>query len=120
MKAAITKAIGVHGAWKTRLRSAIAARHIEIPPAVIARENMCDFGKWLHSGELDNATRQSEIYRRVRTLHADFHRVASEVAQLALDGKTEEAEESMALNGAFALASAKLTGAMLEWQRTAT
>jgi hypothetical protein len=99
----IAKAIGAHGLWKVRLRDAIAAGVSEMTPAQIEADNLCVFGEWLH-GTVDS-------------LHAAFHREAARVLRLALTGSRIEASQALEIGGTFAIASAALTRAMINWRK---
>ncbi len=114
----ISRAIGAHGMWKQRLRAAIASGKSELAPADVARDNLCDFGKWLHS-DSTAGDRASPEYRQVLDLHAQFHRCASGVLSAALAGNHTVAENAMGLSGEFTSISADLTKAMMNWKAKA-
>jgi hypothetical protein len=111
----IGKAIGAHGLWKVRLRDAIAAGVSEMTPAQIEADNLCDFGKWLHG--LTGPDTRSAHYSTVHSLHAAFHKEAARVLRLALSGSRIEASQALEIGGAFAIASAALTRAMINWRK---
>lgn len=115
MKEDIKTAISAHGAWKARLKTAIDSGKIETPIATIRQDNQCIFGKWLYGSTITAEVRSSPNYKTARELHADFHKAAGEVAELATAGKKAEAEKMLALGGKYADASAKLTTAMMAW-----
>lgn len=116
----IGKAIGAHGLWKSRLRIAAETRAAELDPAAIGREDGCDFGRFLAAPALQPlfaAPPHAAHHRRVRELHARFHRCACAVAEAARAGNRLQAEALMRANGEFGLASADLTRAMMAWQQ---
>jgi hypothetical protein len=113
----IDKAIGAHGMWKTRLKMAIDTGKVDAPLDVIRTDNQCAFGKWLYGTTLSAADKTSPDYQAVKTLHAEFHKTAANVAELASSGKKAEAEKLMGFTGAFTLVSGKLTAAMMEWKK---
>lgn len=113
----IDKAIAAHGMWKMRLKAAIDSGQVEIPVATICADNQCAFGKWLYGATLGPADKATAHYQSVRGLHADFHKLAGKVAQLATAGRKLEAEKLMALGGDFTAVSSKLTAAMVAWKR---
>lgn len=115
----ITKAIGAHGMWKTRLKMAIATGKVDVPVETIGRDDQCAFGQWLHGGSLAPADKTSNHYTKVKSLHAEFHKTAARVAQLALGGKKSEAEAMMTMTGGYAVVSGQLTDAMMEWKKLA-
>ncbi|MBK7906668.1 MAG: CZB domain-containing protein [Gemmatimonadetes bacterium] len=112
----IDKAIGAHGMWKTRLKTAIGTGKIDVPVATIRADDQCEFGKWLAGSAIPAAVKGSPRYAEVRKLHAEFHQQAARVAALATEGKKAEAEQAVALTGPFSGASARLTAAMQGWK----
>ena len=113
----LDKAIGAHGMWKTRLKTAIETGKTEVPVETIRQDNQCVFGKWLYGTTLTSVDKASSHYKTVRELHAEFHKTAARVTELALGGKKAEAEAMMALGGEYAGISGKLTQAMMAWKK---
>jgi hypothetical protein len=114
--AQINKAIGAHGLWRSRLLTAISTGRLDTPVATLERDDRCDFGMWLHGPDLDANAHASADYRTVRDLHAEFHKVAAEVAHLAETGKPAEAR-AMVDHGRYANVSGELTSAMMHWKQ---
>lgn len=112
----INKAIGNHGLWKLRLRSAIDTGKSDYSVANVRPDNLCEFGKWLNT--FSAADKNSEQFKKVKDLHAQFHHEAANVIALAVEGKKHEAEIAMSPTGAFTKISAKLTSAMIAWGKT--
>lgn len=83
----IDKAIGAHGMWKGRLKIAIDTGKVDAPVTTIRMDNQCVFGKWLYGTTLTSADKSSSDYQAVKTLHAEFHKVAAMVAELVESGK---------------------------------
>lgn len=117
-KEEITKAIAAHGMWKARLNQAIATGTIDVPVGTIEMDNQCAFGKWLYGPTLDANDRTSTHYKNVRALHAEFHRTAAKVVELALAGKKQEATNLMSLDGPYTKVSSQLTAAMTAWLKS--
>lgn len=115
---AINTAIGAHSEWKLRLRQAIETGKSEWTIDRVAPDNLCAFGKWLYS--LPDNDRQLENWRVVRVLHADFHREAARVLELALRGSKEEARTLMAFGSPYAKVSSRLIWEMMEWKKRYT
>jgi hypothetical protein len=92
MKEQIFAALTAHPAWKQRLYQAIDAGLIDPPPAVIAQDNVCVFGKWLYGTSIPEQVRRSPEYEEVRQIHAQFHKLTSEIALLAVVGEKEKAK----------------------------
>jgi len=113
-KDAISRGIGAHGMWKQRLLDAIKTGESEWKPSVVCQDNQCEFGKWLYS--CSAAEKSSPYYENIRELHAKFHKSASVVLELALAGKTSEAEEAVSVNSEYGKTSSALTREMMKWK----
>jgi Chemoreceptor zinc-binding domain len=113
----LDKAIDAHGMWKARLRKAIDTGKTEASVDTIRQDNQCVFGKWLYGVTLTAVDKASSHYKTVKDLHAEFHKAAAAVAEVAVGGKKAEAEKMMARGGEFSTVSIKLTQAMLEWKK---
>jgi len=71
-------AILAHVNWKLRIHALISGKLPDkLDPAVIARDNVCDLGKWLH-GEGKNQIPQARHAELFKT-HAEFHREAAHI-----------------------------------------
>ncbi len=112
----INKAIGTHGLWKQRLRTAIESGKSEYTLANTRVDNICEFGKWLYS--ISPEIKATESYKKIKDLHAKFHMEAANVLSLALQGKKEEANKSLVPGGTYFIASADLTKEMMNWKKT--
>jgi hypothetical protein len=115
---AINNAIGAHSEWKLRLRQAIDTGRSEWTVDRVSPDNLCAFGKWLYS--LPEADRLGESWKTVRVLHADFHKEAGKVLDLALRGAKDDARKLMAFGSPYAKVSAKLIWEMMEWKKRYT
>lgn len=113
----ISTAIGAHGLWKGKLREPIRSGSMDADPRTVRLDDRCKFGQWLHGAAIPRATNASPAYRECLDLHARFHAAAAQVLELALAGKTREAEAAVAA-GSPTL-SHKLTDAMMRWQKAA-
>lgn len=111
----IKKAIGAHGLWKARLVAAIETGKSEFVPEKVCTDNQCDFGKWLYGVTITSADKTGSHYESVRKLHAEFHKIAAKILELALAGKKDEAKKMMDPGSEFASLSSKLTVAMTQW-----
>ncbi|HEB58781.1 MAG TPA: hypothetical protein ENJ01_06150 [Gammaproteobacteria bacterium] len=110
----INKGIAAHGMWKQRLIDAIATGSSEWSPATVCQDNQCEFGKWLYSGDAEVTA--SPRYEKVRTLHADFHKVAAEVLKMALAGQKDAAEAAIDMGSEYRNISSELTREMMNWK----
>ncbi|KAF0182288.1 MAG: hypothetical protein FD124_2043 [Alphaproteobacteria bacterium] len=111
---AIKKAMGAHGAWKLKLRTAITVGRCDTSPSTARCDNLCEFGKWLYSSELSPETKRGMPFQVVRRLHAEFHDCAGQVLNLVQAGKAKEAQAL--LDGDFAARSDKLNRALTKWR----
>ncbi|MDH5649580.1 MAG: CZB domain-containing protein [Gammaproteobacteria bacterium] len=112
-KEQITAAIGVHGMWKTRIRSATQTGMSEWRPDFVTSSHNCDFGKWLDS--FPEAARHAD-YAKVFALHSDFHKEAARVLGMALSGHKENAEKAISIGSDYEKLTVSLTKAMMEWR----
>lgn len=110
----INRAIAAHGRWKSHLRQAIETGKSEWKADEVRPDNLCEFGKWLHS--CSSAERATERWKKIRDLHSDFHKEAARILTMALAGHKREAEAAIALGGHFSKTSADLTLAMVSWR----
>ena len=115
MRGQIDRALGAHGAWKLRLKTAIRTGRIDARPADVACDNLCEFGKWLHGPQIDQQTRSGMPYQVVRRLHAEFHRCAGQTLKEAAAGNKELAQNL--LEGEFTQRSETLGRALAKWRR---
>ncbi|WNO08659.1 CZB domain-containing protein [Teredinibacter sp. KSP-S5-2] len=115
VKEEIGKAITAHDHWKQKLRQAIDTGECESTPDRVKQDYNCSFGKWLHQ-RIDENQKHSEYYEAVVSIHADFHKEAGKILELALTGQKEKANALMRLGGDFSTISTKLTTLMKEWQ----
>ncbi len=115
----IKKAVGDHGTWKKRLRSAIQTGKIDVQISTIKADDECSFGKWLYGSTITEKEKNSSHYIKVCDLHAAFHDKASKVAQLATSGHKDAAMKMLEVNGEFTTASAALTTSMMAWLKEA-
>ena len=111
----IVHAIAAHAKWKFYLREAIETGKSKWTVAEVQPDDRCEFGTWLLA--LPPGDRDSQHCEEVCRLHAEFHKEAAEVLQLALAGRREEAEAAIAQGSRFAKASTKLTITMTAWRK---
>ena len=114
----LEKAIAAHTSWKARLRTAANSGKFDVPVTTVRADNQCEFGKWLYGPELSAAEKQTEHYRGVKQLHAQFHQEAAKVVELASSGQKDAAEKAIELGSEYANCSTALTGAMVRWRES--
>lgn len=78
------RVINAHLQWKSKLNAFLGGAGEALDPAVVARDDKCELGCWIH-GEGERFT-GNVTYREVRTRHAAFHQCAAEVIRLRLSG----------------------------------
>ena len=110
----IMKAIGAHGSWKLKLKTAVTTGKSDVNVSALSQDNQCEFGKWLYS--LQGNMRQSAEWKSVQKLHADFHKEAGLVLDLALKGQKAEAEKRIANGGAFDKVSKEIAVSLAQWK----
>jgi hypothetical protein len=113
-KEEIDAALAAHSLWKKRLQDAISSGHSEFKPDIVKKDNVCDFGKWFFG--LSKETAQTEGYKNVKALHADFHKIAGEILILALAGKKDEALKQIEVGGPYYVTTGKLVLALRAWK----
>lgn len=110
----IRAAIGAHGAWKMKLKAAIATGKTDLQPGVVKCDDQCALGKWLHGSSIDPQTRLGMPYKVNKRVHAEFHECAGRVVDLILSGKREDATNL--LEGEFTERSEKVVRALSKWR----
>jgi hypothetical protein len=111
----IVRGIAAHAKWKHYLRQAIATGESAWTVSGVRVDDQCEFGRWLRS--IAPVDRRDGHWETVQTRHADFHREAARVLQLALARRQQEAEAAIGPGSPFAEASKRLTLAMTAWQK---
>ena len=114
-QAVLKNAIKAHQAWTTRLQSAIKNRQLDTPVTTVRADDQCQFGKWLYGKEISAEEMRSERYQTVKRLHAQFHQEAARVAQMAISGQQEAAEQAMSSSSEYARISAALVAELNRW-----
>ena len=112
----IDAALGVHAKWRARLETAIVAGRSEFIPAVVAKDDACDFGKWLRTVGGEDA--KTAHFVKVRSFHADFHSMAAKILTMAVTGRKAEAQKALDPGGDYARTSGKLAMALNVWKES--
>lgn len=110
----INDAIGAHGMWKFRLRTAITSGTADVSSVEAGCDDKCTFGKWIYGNTLDAQTRAGMPYQVIRRLHADFHRTAGRV--LAHVERGEKASAEALFEGEYVAKSEKLVRGLTKWK----
>lgn len=115
IEAAINKALRANWGWQKRLSTAIANGAHGEDAATVARDDRCDFGKWLYGLHPDQ--RDLAHFPTAKDQHAGFHLEAARTLGLVSAGQQAEARASIANGRPFAEASRILTNTMIEWKK---
>ena len=110
----IIQAIVAYDFWKERLEATVATGRSDITVEHIDDDKRCAFGKWLCG--LPAVEQESQHCKRVKTLHANFHREAGRVLRLALGGRKHLAKKAMNVGGPYGIACSDLRKALMEWK----
>lgn len=97
-------ALEAHIKWKLRLKGVIDGSGTEVlDPRTVSKDDECVLGKWLY-GEGQKKFGTLTVFNELVSSHAEFHKCAGHTLELALEGKTPEAEKEL-IGGCFARAS---------------
>jgi len=108
----LENAIQKHAEWKFKFRTALST--LEPMDAIaIAKDNCCEFGKWLH-GEARIQYGKFKSYQRCIADHAAFHIEAGKVAKAINAKKKDEAESMLASGSAYGEASKRVGISIIE------
>ncbi len=109
------EAVAAHTKWKARLRATLDGAGEALDPAMVARDDACDLGRWIH-GDGSRYKALAE-HQALRAAHARFHTCAAEVVTKSAQGMKAEAESLMASGGAFSKTSTETISAIMAMQR---
>jgi len=110
----LNEAIQKHAQWKFRFREALL-KNESMDANVIAKDNQCDVGKWLHS-EAKSLYAQRPAYAECLARHAAFHAEAGKIATTINAHHKDEAERMLANGSPFSEASKAVSVALIELQ----
>ncbi len=97
-------ALEAHIKWKMRLTGVVDGTGTEVlDPRIVSKDNQCALGKWIY-GQGGKDYGNNMEFKELVSAHADFHKCAGHVLDLALDGKTDDARQEIE-GGAYARAS---------------
>ena len=106
-----------HRAWKNQLKDSIELGDYDISVATISVDYECAFGRWLYGPTLSEEDKSSPEYAEVRQLHAEFHKTAARLVQLAVSGKIAEALQMFGQGSEYTLASYRFAQALKRWKK---
>ncbi len=108
-------AIQKHADWKVKLRTAISQQET-LDATTIAKDNCCDFGKWLH-GDGKNHFGHLANFNQCLSKHAQFHIEAGRVAVLINDHKYTQADQMIAADSTFGALSSEVGKAIIRLKK---
>lgn len=108
-------AVSAHTKWKIRLRANLDGSGEKLDAAMVARDDACDLGKWIHGD--GSRFKALPEHQALRAAHAKFHKCASEVVARNSKGQKAEAEKLMANGGEFSRHSTETVSAIMAMQR---
>lgn len=104
-----------HASWKVRIKDAIAGRSTEkLDPATIAKDSVCTLGKWIHSDGPKACNAHPDLLKRVKELHAEFHKVTAGVVTSSNSGAKGDALAALGPDSQFSQLSNKINGLLIE------
>lgn len=111
---AIQRAIGAHGAWKTKFRAAARTGHLPATVQTIAADDQCEFGRLLKALAPD--LQDDADFAAIRRMHADFHMRAGRLAQHIVAGDADRVNFELGKDGAFETCSHALSARLADWR----
>ena len=112
----IEDAIQVHCGWADRLKDAIETAHSEMTAAQAARDDLCAFGQWLYGRTIPDYAKTHNGWENAVQIHAEFHKCAAEVLDLALAGQRDAALKAMDNASLYTATSVMLVLTLRAWQ----
>lgn len=109
----LRKAIGAHGAWKLRLRTAAATGSSTQSAQDAGNCCLCDFGKWLTDPMRGGGFAATVQHRVLSRIHNEFHHCAGRVVA-AIESKDTVAANQL-LDQEFAQLSEHLVSGLNKW-----
>ncbi len=103
-------AIQAHIDWKMKLTNYIGKPDGTLDSKVVCKDNNCALGKWIHGAGANYRKSHQLIFDSLKSSHAEFHRTAGEVVELANSGRKKEALILVAPTGRYGTASKKTVG----------
>lgn len=115
LAASLHDAIGQHGAWKLRLKTAMLTGRAQVTSAEASRCDCCAFGQWLDDPKRGGAHAASVPHRVVHRIHAEFHQLAGQVISAIEAGDMAQAQSLF--EGQFLPSSEHLVRNISKWLR---
>jgi hypothetical protein len=110
----LDNAIQAHNSWRIKLRNAIDGGDIPDESRVVV-DNLCDLGKWIYEEGMRYKTLAE--FEELKTKHAYFHKMTSQIILLIKAGKKVKALEELD-NGFHSKASYEVIQAIKKLKKT--
>ena len=109
-------AISAHVNWKLRIHTLISGKLDEkLDPATIARDNVCELGKWLYAdGKKEIPAAQ---HGELQATHADFHREAARIVGEFYTGH-KIGLEAIEMDSSFGKLTTRIVGILSKMAKT--
>lgn len=108
ISAGLDVALHKHAEWKVKFRTAMS-HHEKLDVATIAKDNCCDFGKWLH-GDTKLHLGHLDSFLECVAKHAAFHIEASKVAQAINENRHQEAHNMLSTESSGFISASSAVG----------
>lgn len=103
-------AIQAHIDWKMKLTNYIAKPDGTLDSKVVCKDNNCALGKWIHGAGSEHRDSNPTVFDSLKSSHAEFHRTAGEVVELANAGRKKEALVLVSPTGQYGAVSKRTVG----------
>lgn len=113
----ITNAIVAHGKWKVRLKDAANSGRSEFSVDKVRVDDGCDFGKWFYSLPPEQIASAEAV--KIKEMHADFHKEAARILELALNGHLNAAKKAIKPGSYYGKISSSLVSILADWKKHA-
>lgn len=101
-------AIAAHVNWKLRIHALLSGKLADkLDPTAIARDNVCELGKWLH-GE-GKSTMPAATHAELAAAHASFHKEAARIVSEVYAGN-KVGLEAIDMNAPFGKMTTRVVG----------
>ncbi len=112
----IDSAVEAHCNWGESLKRAIDTGISNMSVETARDNSICKFGQWIYGDTIPQAAKDLPGYADIVKLHAEFHKRAAEVLQLALAGRKMEALDGLKITSEYATNSIMLRLSLRTWQ----
>jgi methyl-accepting chemotaxis protein len=111
------QAISAHVQWKSKLAAYIAKPDHSLHAEIIAKDDQCELGKWIH-GEGQKVAKMPDFQKLVAD-HARFHAAAADVVRKADAGQKASEEVALGAKSSYAAASNSVVTALMHMKTAA-